>query len=124
MAALLGADPILLLWLLGGLKVASPGRELPTTTYCKTSVCIYVRTDLIGLSAHKKLLDVSRRRTGSCPATLHVASAGHATNAADACLRKQYVLQSSKCLRAQRKLSNFVELRNAKFAEFPFHALR
>jgi hypothetical protein len=68
LAALLGADPILLLWLGGGLKVASSGREPTHHTHYETSVRIYVRTVLAGLSAHKKLLDVSRRRAGSCPA--------------------------------------------------------
>jgi hypothetical protein len=56
---LLGAEPILLLWLLGGLQLECPGREVTYHTRHKTPVRIYVRPVLVGLSAHKRVLVVT-----------------------------------------------------------------
>jgi hypothetical protein len=106
LVALLGADPFLLFWLLGGLQGASPGRELPTTTITRhLSLFTYRRVWLDCLPTRNCWMCLG----GELPALLrlHVASSGHATNAPYASLSKQFVLQSSMCLRAQRKRSNF-----------------
>ena len=80
MADLLGADPVLLLWLLGGLKVASPDRELPTTTITRhLSVFTYGRFWLDCLPTRNCWMCLGGGQVAVL--RLHLASAGHATNA-------------------------------------------
>jgi hypothetical protein len=54
----------------------------------------------------------------------HVASSCHVTKAAYSCLRGVYVRWGTKYVRAPRKRRTSENAQKAKFAEFPFHALR
>src|SRR5215218_648108 len=54
----------------------------------------------------------------------HAASTGYATKAAYSCLRRVYVRQGTKLVRAPTKRRTSENAQKAKFAEFLFHALR